>query len=158
MYPIERLIPSSPGDASPGSLLFGAATGAPSLRFDVNDAKLAVRLGGVERGAFSATNITGRLEPELAFQGWSLRANPKTAFSTFADIPERGQAFVLADGTTGFVISLDSFTTYVTTNGVRIPEPTLDQGVMFFREWSIGVELDLGFVEFVSFGATGEDE
>lgn len=158
MYPIDQLNACRAGEAPIGSILLGAGSAAPRLRFDSNDQQLAIPLAGGAQTAFHGTNVTTRVEPELALANWSLRVDHQTAFSPFSGIPEIGQAFLLADGTAGFLIRLDRFARYVTTDGGMINEPGVDERAVFFRSWSIGVELDHEFVEITSFGVPEEEE
>lgn len=153
MYPIDWLTPCRPSEAPAGSLLLASETAAPLLRFDKDQIKLAIALDDVHPRPFIGMNIGDRHEPELIFEQWSVRADPQTAFSTFSGFPEKGQVFRLGDGTTGFVITLDHHTIYVTTAGAVIPEPGYNERAMFFRSWSIVVELDRDVIELASFDA-----
>jgi len=157
MYPIDWLTPCRPSDAPAGSLLLASDTAAPMLRFDINGGQLAAPLDDVHPRPFIGVNVGRRHEPELIFLGeWSVRADPQTAFSSFSGIPETGHVFRLANGTTGFVITLDHSTIYVTTAGSVIPEQGLDLHAMFFRNWSIVAELDRQLIALATFG--NEDE
>lgn len=153
MYPIDWLTPSRPNEAPAGSLLLVSDTAAPMLRFDINGGQLAVPLDDVHPRPFIGVNVGRSHGPALIFSGpWSVRADPQTAFSSFSGIPEIGHAFRLANGTTGFVISLDHYTAYVTTQGSVIPEQGLDLNAVFFRDWSIVVEMDRQLIDLASFG------